>query len=52
MPEDWRRWLDWHKVTAPNNASEIEAPEADQGSYLGYMRLMGRAMVGPSWRIN
>jgi SAM-dependent methyltransferase len=42
MPEGWRLWLDWHKVIAPNNESEIRALEADQGSYLGYIRLIGR----------
>ena len=42
MPEGWRLWLDWHKVIAPNNESEIKAIEADQGSYLGYIRLVGR----------
>jgi hypothetical protein len=42
MPEGWRLWLDWHKVIAPNNESEIRALEADQGSYLGYIRLAGR----------
>jgi hypothetical protein len=42
MPEGWRLWLDWHKVIAPNNESEIRALEADQGSYLGYIRLVGR----------
>jgi cyclopropane fatty-acyl-phospholipid synthase-like methyltransferase len=42
MPEGWRLWLDWHKVIAPNNEPEIKALEADQGSYLGYIRLVGR----------
>ncbi len=31
MPDGWQFWLDWHKVVAPNNQSEIEALEADQG---------------------
>ena len=38
MPDGWQRWLDWHRVIAPNNAVEIQALEADQGSYLGYVR--------------
>jgi len=42
MPEGWRLWLDWHKVIAPNNELEIKALEADQGGYLGYIRLVGR----------
>ena len=46
MPEGWRLWLDWHKVIAPNNESEIKALEADQGSYLGYIRLVGRRNGG------
>jgi len=42
MPDGWQLWLDWHKVVAPGNQSEIEALEADQGKYLGYVRLVGR----------
>jgi len=42
MPDGWQLWLEWHKVIAPDNHSEIEALEADQGKYLGYVRLVGR----------
>ena len=42
MLEGWRLWLDWHKVIAPDNGVEIKALEADRGSYLGYVRLVGR----------
>ncbi|HTA65077.1 MAG TPA: methyltransferase domain-containing protein [Xanthomonadaceae bacterium] len=42
MPDGWRAWLDWHKVVAPDNRSEIEALEADRGEYLGYVRVVGR----------
>jgi SAM-dependent methyltransferase len=42
MPDGWQLWLDWHRVVAPDNRSEIEALEADQGEYLGYVRLVGR----------
>jgi hypothetical protein len=42
MPEGWRLWLDWHKVIVPDNKVEIKALEADRGSYLGYVRLVGR----------
>lgn len=42
MPDGWQRWLDWHRVIAPDNAVEIQAVEADRGNYLGYVRLVGR----------
>jgi ubiquinone/menaquinone biosynthesis C-methylase UbiE len=42
MPDGWQRWLDWHKVICPDNLAEITALEADRGSYLGYVRLVGR----------
>jgi cyclopropane fatty-acyl-phospholipid synthase-like methyltransferase len=42
MPDGWQLWLDWHRVIAPNNQAEIAALEADQGTYLGYIRLVGR----------
>ena len=42
MPDGWRVWLDWHRVIAPDNEPEIKALEADRGSYLGYVRLVGR----------
>ena len=42
MPDGWQLWLDWHHVVAPNNALEIKALEADRGSSLGYVRLVGR----------
>ena len=42
MPDGWQRWLDWHRVIAPDNAAEIKALEADGGSYLGYVRCVGR----------
>ena len=42
MPDGWRRWLDWHRVIAPDNELEIKALEADGGDYLGYIRLVGR----------
>ena len=29
-------------MVAPDNAVEIQALEADRGSYLGYVRLVGR----------
>jgi ubiquinone/menaquinone biosynthesis C-methylase UbiE len=42
MPDGWQLWLDWHKVVAPDNGTEIKALEADRGRYIGYVRLAGR----------
>jgi SAM-dependent methyltransferase len=42
MPDGWQVWLDWHKTVCPDNRTEIQALEADQGRYLGYVRLVGR----------
>jgi ubiquinone/menaquinone biosynthesis C-methylase UbiE len=42
MPDGWQRWLDWHRVVAPDNEAEIQALEADRGSYFGYVRVVGR----------
>jgi SAM-dependent methyltransferase len=42
MPDGWQRWLDWHRMVAPDNAVEIKALEADRGSYMGYVRVVGR----------
>ena len=42
MPDGWQRWLDWHRLIAPDNAVEIAALEADRGRYLGYARMVAR----------
>jgi len=42
MPDGWQLWLDWHRAVAPDNEVEIKAIEADRGSYLGYVRVVGR----------
>jgi SAM-dependent methyltransferase len=42
LPDGWQLWQDWHKAVAPDNAAEIQALEADRGSYLGYVRVVGR----------
>ena len=42
MADGWQRWLDWQRVVAPDNEAEIKTLEADRGSYLGYVRLVGR----------
>lgn len=33
MPDGWRRWLDWHRVIAPDNEVEIRMLEADRARY-------------------
>jgi cyclopropane fatty-acyl-phospholipid synthase-like methyltransferase len=38
----WRFWVDWLRLVAPDNATEIRALEADAGSHLGYVRVVGR----------
>jgi SAM-dependent methyltransferase len=38
----WQFWRDWQSVVAPDNTVEIQALDADRGSYLGYVRLVGR----------
>lgn len=42
LPDGWQLWRDWHEAIAPDNHPEISALEADQGDYLGYVRLVGR----------
>ncbi len=42
MRDGWQRWLDWHRLVAPDNAVEIAALEADRGRYLGYARVVAR----------
>ena len=46
MPDGWQLWRDWHLAIAPDNLAEIQALEADRGSYLGYVRLVGRRLAG------
>ena len=46
MPDGWQHWLEWQKVIAPENLVEIQAVESDRGSYLGYVRLIGRRRAG------
>ncbi len=41
MPAGWQHWLDWHRVIAPDNETEITALAADRGDYLGYVRFVG-----------
>ncbi len=42
LPDGWQLWKDWQTAIAPDNVAEIQALEADRGSYLGYVRLVGR----------
>jgi len=42
LPDGWQWWRDWQTVIAPDNAAEIQALEADRGTYLGYVRVVGR----------
>ena len=42
LADGWRYWLDWLRVMAPDNATEIGVLEADAGQHLGYVRLVGR----------
>ena len=42
LPDGWRLWLDWLRLVAPDNTTEIRALESDSGSHLGYVRVVGR----------
>jgi SAM-dependent methyltransferase len=42
LSDGWRRWLDWLRVVAPDNATEVGVLEADAGGHLGYVRVVGR----------
>ncbi len=45
MEDGWKVWLDWHEGAHPHNTAEIESLRADQGQYLGYVRLVGRRIA-------
>jgi cyclopropane fatty-acyl-phospholipid synthase-like methyltransferase len=42
LPDGWELWRDWLRAIAPDNQVEISALEADRGSYMGYVRVVGR----------
>ena len=42
MPDGWQLWVEWQRAVAPDNEVEIKALEADRGSFLGYVRVVGR----------
>jgi SAM-dependent methyltransferase len=46
LPDGWRFWVDWLRLVAPENATEIGALEADAGRCLGYVRVVGRRRAG------
>ncbi len=46
LVDGWRLWLDWHRLIAPDNHTEIKAVEADRGDHLGYVRLVGKREPG------
>jgi hypothetical protein len=41
LDDGWQFWRKWHQAVAPENAVEIATLEADQGRYLGYVRVVG-----------
>jgi len=45
MADGWQLWRDWLNAIAPDNTVEIKAVERDAGSYLGYIRLVGRRLA-------
>jgi hypothetical protein len=45
LSDGWRLWMDWLRLVAPDNATEIRAVEADSGRRLGYVRVVGRRRV-------
>jgi SAM-dependent methyltransferase len=45
LRDGWQLWRDWLTVVAPDNSLEIQTVEADRGSYLGYVRLVGRRRI-------
>jgi cyclopropane fatty-acyl-phospholipid synthase-like methyltransferase len=42
LADGWRLWLQWLRLIAPDNATEIQTLEADCGEQLGYVRVVGR----------
>jgi hypothetical protein len=46
MEDGWRVWLQWQQQAHPHNRSEFATLEADQGQYLGYIRMVARRRQG------
>ena len=42
MPDGWKFWVQWQKVVAPENVTEIHAIEDDAGDLMGYIRAIAR----------
>ena len=42
LKDGWKYWLDWVRLIAPDNRLEAQALTADSGTYLGYVRIVGR----------
>lgn len=42
LSDGWKLWLAWHETIAPDNVVEMAAIDADRGSNLGYVRIVGR----------
>src|SRR5260370_1337398 len=42
LSDGWRLWLDWLRLVAPDNATEIRTLAADAGRHLRYVRVVGR----------
>ena len=40
MPDGWKFWRAWQRAIAPDNSAEIEALDDDEGSHLGYVRVV------------
>jgi hypothetical protein len=36
MPDGWKFWVEWQKVVAPENLTEIRAIEGDSGKLMGH----------------
>ena len=45
LSDGWQFWRNWLKLIAPDNVTEIRTLEADAGSHLGYVRVVGRRRV-------
>jgi hypothetical protein len=42
MPDGWKFWVEWQKLVAPENFTEIHAIEEDAGDLMGYIRAIAR----------
>jgi SAM-dependent methyltransferase len=42
LPDGWRLWMEWLRLIAPENTTEIQAIADDAGRHLGYVRVVGR----------